>query len=166
MNQLTGALTGYRAIRERILALEADIDDETLADTLEGLTDLPEIIAAVVRSAVADEALADGLKGHIQVLQGRLSRLTARADDRRRIARDAMAEVAIKKIMAPDFTLSLRPGSPALVVIDDGAIPQPYWQPQPPRLDRLRLLNDLKTGNAVPGVQLSNPEPVLSVRVR
>src|SRR5690349_4707404 len=59
----------YQTIRERIIALEADIDDVTLADTLEGLTDLHEVIAAVVRSAVVDEAMADGLKGHISTLQ-------------------------------------------------------------------------------------------------
>jgi hypothetical protein len=37
MTQLTHSLTIYQAIRERIIALEADIDEETLADTLEGL---------------------------------------------------------------------------------------------------------------------------------
>jgi hypothetical protein len=44
--------------------------------------------------------------------------------------------------------------------------PEAYWQPREPRLDRIGLLNDLKKGVAVTGVQLSNPEPVLTVRVR
>ena len=163
---LTHSLTTYRTIRDRIIALEADIDEETLADTLEGLTDLHEVMAAVVRSALVDEALAEGLKGHIETLQKRLRRLTDRASARRQIARDAMVEVDIRKIAAPDFTVSVRPGSPALVVTDEGAIPAPYWQPREPRLDRLGLLNDLKRGTPVAGAALSNPEPVLSVRVR
>lgn len=166
MNYTSSAASSYLSLRERIRANEPEIDETTLADTLEGLTDIHELVAAIVRSAMADEALAEGLKGYIHTLQGRLKRHTTRADNRRQIARDAMAEVAIKKITAPDFTLSLRPGSPALVIIDDGAIPQPYWQPQPPRLDRVKLLNELKTGAVVPGVHLSNPEQVLSVRVR
>ena len=77
-----------------------------------------------------------------------------------------MIEVDLKSIKAPDFTLSLRTGSPALVVIDESAIPAPYWEPREPRLNRLQLLAKLKLGAEVPGVQLSNPEPVLSVRVR
>ena len=136
MTQLTHSITTYQTIRERILALEADIDDTTLADTLEGLTDLHEVVAAVVRSALIDEAMVEGLKGHIQALQDRLHRLIERASERRRIARDAMIEVDVRKIAAPDFTLSVRPGSPALVVVDQKVIPEPYWQPREPRLDR------------------------------
>ena len=166
MTQLTHSVTAYQTIRERILALEADIDDTTLADTLEGLTDLHEVVAAVVRSALIDEAMVEGLKGHIQALQDRLHRLIERASERRRIARDAMIEVDVRKIAAPDFTLSVRRGSPALVVVDEKVIPDPYWQPREPRLDRAGLINDLKRGAAVPGAVLSNPEPVLSVRVR
>ena len=166
MDQLSQSVQTYQVIRERIIALEADLDEATLADTVEGLTDLHEIVAAVVRSALVDEAMAEGLKGHIQLLQERLRRLTERAAERRRIVRDAMVEVDLRKVAAPDFTVSIRPGSPALVVVEETAIPAEYWQPREPRLDRLGLLSDLKKGLPVVGAQLSNPEPVLSVRVR
>ena len=166
MTALTHSITAYQTIRQRILALEADIDDTTLADTVEGLTDLNEVVAAVVRSALVDEAMAEGLKAHIQALQDRLRRISERASERRRVARDAMVEVDVRKIAAPDFTVSVRPGSPALVVVDEAVIPEPYWEAREPRLDRIGLINDLKKGDAVPGVTLSNAEPVLSVRVR
>ena len=156
----------YRTIRERILSMEGDVDETTLADTLEGVSDLHEVLAAVVRSALLDEALVDGLKGLIQRLQERLQRIAERAVERRRIARDAMAEAEIKKVVAPDFTLSLRPGPPALVVVDERAIPDPYWEPREPRLNRSGLIAALKAGASIPGSHLSNPEPVLSVRVR
>jgi hypothetical protein len=166
MPHLTHSLSVYQTIRERIIALEADIDEATLADTLEGLTDIHEVLAAIVRSALLDEALAEGLKGHIQRLQERLQRLTERGAERRRIARDAMVEVDIRKIAAPDFTVSVRSGSPSLQVVDEAAIPEPYWEAREPRLNRAGLLADLKRGVDVPGSHLSNPEPVLSVRVR
>jgi hypothetical protein len=164
--QISHSLVAYRAIRERILAVEIDLDEETLTDSLEGITDLNEVVAAVVRSALVDEALAEGLKGHIETMQSRLRRLSERAQARRQIARDAMVEVDLKKITAPDLTISIRPGTSALVVTEEGCIPEPYWLPREPRLDRLGLLNDLKRGVEVEGAALSNPAPVLSVRVR
>ncbi len=166
MSTLTPSMTAYRSIRDRIIALEPEVDERTLADTLEGVTDFHELVAAVVRSALIDEALAEGLKGHIETLQGRQRRLTERADARRQIARDAMIEIDLKKITAPDFTVSVRLGTPALVVTEEKSIPEPYWLARAPRLDRLGLLNDLKKGVAVSGATLSNPMPVISVRVR
>src|SRR4051812_17796316 len=106
MSQLTQSVMIHQTIRDRIIATEPGIDDATLVDTVEGLTNLHEVVAAVIRSALVDEAMAHALKGHIQALQERLTRLSERADERRRIARDAMLEVDVKKIAAPDFTIS------------------------------------------------------------
>jgi len=160
------AAIAYRSVRDRLRAEDPTIDEQTLADTVEGLTDLHEIVAAIIRSALADEALATGLKGRVSEMQNRLERLQDRASKRRQIAKDVMLELDIKKITAPDFSVSIRPGLPALQVLDEAAVPSIYWQPSAPRLKRQELLSELKTGAEVEGVALSNAEPVLSVRVR
>jgi hypothetical protein len=160
------ATTTYRAIRDRIRAQDPQIDEQTLADTVEGLTDVHEILAAIVRAALADEAMATGLKCRIADMQDRLSRLQDRAAKRRQIAKDAMVELDLKKIVAPDFTASIRPGMPSLVVLNEDAVPKTYWEPGEPRLRRQVLAQDLKGGAEVAGATLSNPEPVLSVRTR
>ena len=160
------AAATYRAIRDRIRAKDPHLDEQTLADTVEGLTDLHEIVAAIIRAALADEALAEGLKHRVGDMQTRLERLQERAAKRRQVAKDVMLELDIKKISAPDFSVSIRPGLPALQVLNEAAVPSIYWQPSAPRLKRQDLLGDLKTGAAIEGVALSNPEPVLSVRVK
>ena len=160
------AATTYRAIRDRIREQDPQIDDQTLADTVEGLTDVHEILGAIVRAALADEAMATGLKCRIADMEDRLGRLQDRAAKRRQIVKDAMIELDLKKIAAPDFTASIRPGMPALVVLNQDAVPRTYWEPGEPRLRRQVLACDLKGGAEVAGATLSNPEPVLSVRTR
>ena len=166
MDQLNFAATTYRAVRERIRTQDPELDEQTLIDTVEGLTDLHEILAAIVRAALADEALATGLKGRIAEMQERLERLQERAAKRRQIVKDTMVELDLKKLTAPDFSASIRPGMPALLVIDEAAVPSIYWEPREPRLDRQGLLAELKQGAEITGVTLSNPEPVLSVRTK
>ena len=166
MDQLTLAAISYRSLRDRLRAEDPQIDEQTLADTVEGLTDLHEIVTAIIRSALTDEALVTGLKCRIGDMQGRLDRLRDRASKRRQIAKDVMVELDLKKITAPDFTVSIRPGTPALLVLDEAAVPSIYWEPRDPRLNRQELLSELKEGAEIEGVVLSNPEPVLSVRTK
>src|SRR5450830_986730 len=156
----------YRSIRDRIRTQDPQIDEQTLADTVEGLTDLHEIVQAIIRSALADEALAKGLKCRISDMQGRLDRLEDRASKRRQIAKDVMVELDLKKLNAPDFTASIREGTPSLMVLNEDAVPSIYWQPSEPRLKRQELAYELKQGTEIEGVALSDPEPVLSVRTR
>lgn len=107
----------YQAVRDRIKAQDPDLDEQTLADTVEGLTKLPDIIEAIVRSALLDEALVKGLKCRIAELQSRIERFQDRASKRRAIAKDVMVDLGIKKINAPDFTASIRAGLPSLLVL-------------------------------------------------
>ena len=159
-------LSKYQVLKQHLLVDFPSIDDETLLDTLEGITDLHEMIAAVIRSALVDEALHAGLRGRLDDMKERLSRLELRASKKRELALHAMTEVGLIKLEQPDFTASTRAGSPALVVIAEQTIPEAYWLPQPPKLDRQAILGELKRGLEIPGAQMSNPKPVLSVRTK
>ena len=164
--QLSIATMTYLQLKERISRNYPQADDETLLDTLEGITDLHEMIAAVIRSALVDEALHAGLRSRIDDMKERLSRLEVRASKKRELALHAMSEVGLAKLEQPDFTASTRAGSPALLVISEQTIPPAYWLPQPPKLDRQGLLGELKRGATIPGAELSNPKPVLMVRTK
>ena len=119
------------------------------------------MIAAVIRSALVDEALQAGLRTRLEEMRQRLARLEERGAKKRQLALDAMCEVGLKKLEQPDFTASARAGLPPLVIVADDVIPEPYWVPQPPKLDRQSLLADLKRGEVIPGAQLGNPKPTL-----
>jgi hypothetical protein len=165
-NAISVECTKHRLLKERLLTEYPILDHDTLRDTLEGITDLHEMIAAVIRSALVDEALQAGLRTRLEEMRQRLVRLEERGVKKRQLALDAMCEVGLKKLEQPDFTASARAGLPPLVIVADDVIPEPYWVPQPPKLDRQSLLADLKRGEVVPGAQLGNPKPTLAVRTK
>src|SRR5262245_39763387 len=166
LGPFTTEVPKYQILKERILAAHPDLDDETLADTLEGITDIHEMKAAGIRSALVDEALGSGLRVRLGDMKERQSRLEVRASKKRELALQAMNETGLAKLEQPDFTASARTGVPALVVVSEQSIPEAYWLTQPPKLDRQGLLGELKRGGAIPGVELSNPKTVLTVRTK
>ena len=87
---LSTSLNRHALLREQLLARYPELDDETLRDTLEGLSDLPDILAVTIRSAMEDAAMAKGLKGLLDELKARLDRLEGRADKKRTLAQEAM----------------------------------------------------------------------------
>ena len=163
---IAAELSRFQLLKQRVLTAFPTLDEETLRDTLEGITNLHEMIAAVIRSALVDEALKTGLRLRIDEMKERQSRLELRAAKKRQLTLEAMSEAGLSKLEQPDFTASARAGTPALVVVAEDIIPVTYWLPQPPKLDRQILLGELKRGDLVPGAQLSNPSPVLMVRTK
>jgi Gp157 protein len=158
--------TKHQLLKQRLLSEYPEVDDETLQDTLEGITDLHEMIAAVIRSALVDEALQSGLRFRVDQMKERLVRFEERGAKKRQLAVEAMLEAGLTKLEQPDFSASARGGTPSVVVVSEDLIPPTYWIPQPPKLDRQSLLAQLKHGRPITGVELSNPKPTLAVRTK
>ncbi len=159
-------VTHHLILADQLKASYAEIDDETLKDTLEGISDLPEAVSAVIRSSLDDEAYIAGLKGRLDDLQTRLSRLKERYEKKRALARWAMVEADLEKVVAADLSVSLRKGGEKLEVVDEGRVPEVFFVPQPAKLDRKSLTDALKRGEAVNGALLVMAEPTIMVRVR
>jgi hypothetical protein len=51
-------------------------------------------------------------------------------------------------------------------VVDQDIIPEDYWKPQDPRLDRQGLISALSSGREVPGASLGNAAMTISVRTK
>jgi hypothetical protein len=165
-HELQKELLHHEYLRAQLTAQYPDTDEETLLDTLEGITDLHEAISAVMRARLDDLTLASALKSRINNMQERLSRIDTRAEAMKAAIVTVMDRAGIKKITDPEFTLTLRPVSPGLELINETLIPEEFWTPQPPRLNRRDLLNTLKAGDAVPGAVLGNGGMTISVRTK
>jgi hypothetical protein len=159
-------LKQHELLRQQLMVEFPTIDDETLRDTVEGLTNLPELLARILRSHLDDLALLAALRTRIVDMQERFARLEIRSDKKRALVASVMERADIKKLTEPDFTASLRQVPPGLVVVDERAIPEPFWRPQPPKLDRKGLLAALNAGRSVPGASLGNGSTTIAVRTR
>jgi hypothetical protein len=156
----------YTTFRRQLLSELPDLDEETLADTLEGLTDLREMLAELIRSALDDEALVSGLSTRLSDLKARMERLEARAKRKRQLALRVMSDAVIPNLAVADFTASLKQGPPRVEVLAEDQIPAVYWKPQPAKLDKQGILAALKAGTVIDGAALAAPQIQLSVRTK
>jgi hypothetical protein len=157
-------LCHHEHLRGQLQVEFPEADEETLNDTLEGITNLPEMLAAVLRSQLEDLMSAKALRGRIAEMETRLARFERRAEKKRQLVTTVMERAQLRKIVQPDFTASLRRVPPGLVLLDEGRIPGGFWKPQPAKLDRRAILAALKAGQEINGAALDNGSITLAVR--
>ncbi len=156
----------YRLLSDQLKTDYASLDDETLADTLEGLSDLPQMIEEIIRSALEDEAMIAGLKTRADAMAARLARLRERQQKKRQLAATALGAAGLSRLKADDFTVSLSEGAIRLEISDESKIPLHYLVPQPPKLDRAGISHALKQGIAMEGAALVQGQPYITVSTR
>lgn len=157
-------LDRYQALREMLSG--EDIDPQTLLDTLEGATDLHEMLQEMAGSILDDEALAAAVGSRISALQERKSRLENTADHKRSLIIMVMERAGLTTSKGPNATLSVRPTKPKAIINDEAAIPARFFVPADPKLDRAKVLEALTAKEEVPGASLSNGGVSLSIRVK
>jgi len=156
----------YHLLQDQLRQDFADIDDETLADTLEGLSDFPQMIEEIVRSSLDDEAMIAGLKLRADAMAARLARLKERHQKKRQLAAWAMGAAGLGKLKAADFGVNLSEGALKLDIGDEARLPATYLVPQPAKPDRAAITTALKAGLSVEGAELVRGLPYITVSVR
>jgi hypothetical protein len=158
-------IPAHREIAERIREMFPAEDDETLADTIEGESDLPAAIISVLRAAIEREVTAKALADLIEVMVARKRRFEDDARNLRGAALHAMCETGLKKLAAPDMSVSVTTGKPRIMITDDSLVPDDLVRitRTPSKTDIAKAMAE---GREIPGVTLGNPEPFLSIHRR
>lgn len=164
------AVTRELAKREELqAALEAtyeNLDPQALLDTLEGETDLAEVLQRVASQVLEYEALAKATQLRIDDLQARKARTVKAAETLRTIIIQAMDTANIPKVAGPEMTLSFRQTAGSAVIDDESQIPADYFKTVAPKLDKKAVTDALKEGEAIPGAHMSNGSLSLTIRVK
>ena len=142
-----------------------DGDEQLLLDSLEGETDFHRFLAAVVRRICEAEACAEGIGDLIREVRERQARFEQRGDALRGMAFKLMNWADVRKVELPQATLSIRAGQPRVIIVDEARLPPDCVRVRT-EPDKITIKNLLARGDQVPGAELSNAEPALSVRIK
>lgn len=146
-------LDALRDARELIAALPED--ERLRIDTIEGETQLWELLDCYAEAALADKALIDKARE-------RLERLERRAERAQSIVRRILDSVGLTRMERPLYTAFTTFRSKPIVT-DADELPASFMRTAP---DMIAIGKTLRAGETVPGATLSNPEPSLTLSVR
>lgn len=150
----------------KLLHPELMEDDEAWMLSLESETDINALLTSIVRMIEDSKALVVGTKDRFEELKARKERFERRVESLRELAFGIMYIADMSKAELPEATLSLRAGHPKLIgEADPVSLPDELCKISR-ELDRTAIKEALKTGRTVPGFELSNSQPSLSIRIK
>lgn len=144
-----------------------DGDEELVADTIEGQTDLREAIEAALAEVDECEIHIIGLKAKEDEFRTRRGRLEDRVERIRAMIEQALLTSEQPSMRLAVATISLNKRLPGLIVSNEADIPTRFWveQERPaPKLDKKALTEALRNGESISGATLDNGSFSLSVR--
>jgi hypothetical protein len=148
-----------------ILSLGPDPEDELVLDSLEGETDVLDVVRRIIRSALEMESMAEAAKAREADLATRRARFEANAERARETVKQMLDALGVNRLQSEDFTVSLKLGPPKVIVTDPDALPAEFVRTvRSP--DKTAIKAALDAGRGVPGALTSNGSLVLAVRTR
>lgn len=145
----------YRQAAEALADL--DLDAQTIADTLEGMSGALEVKAQnVAMMARSIDAQAAAVSLWAKDANARAKALEARAEALREYLAQNLLACGITKLEGPGVTISFRK-STAVVIDEPGLIPIEFMkepEPPPPTPIKSMIAEALKAGRDVPGARL------------
>ena len=140
------------------MAEEQDIDFSEALDSLEdAFEEKAENIVKIMRTLEAKEK---AYKDEVDRLNAQRKTLNNRVQTLKDYLQENMNVMGKKKVESGLFTVAIQKSPPTLKIDDDKYIPDGYWIPQPPKLDRKELLQDMKLGEVIEGVEIVQGEHV------
>ena len=147
----------YEYTQDYLTLLESaeDLDREVFINTIESIRESAEEkaenITKLIRSFEAD---VKTLKTEEERLAAKRKTLESRINYLKKYLFEQLEAMGINRIKRPLFTISIQANPPGVEVINQDEIPADFWNRPDPVLDKRKILNDLKSGNEIPGVAL------------
>lgn len=150
----------YRAAADQLA--DMDLDDQTIADTLEGMAGELEVKATNVAMMARNlEATAAAIKDAEVRMAARRKTLERRSQWLRHYLLESMQHAGIKRMECPQFVLAVRDNPARVDVFEQALVPAHFLrqpEPPPPEPDKMAIKKALESGADVPGCRLTKTQ--------
>ncbi|MCD8325894.1 MAG: siphovirus Gp157 family protein [Lachnospiraceae bacterium] len=128
-----------------VMAEDQQLDQQAIADTLEGLEyeieEKAEQYAKVIRCLEGDVA---SVESEINRLEGKRDTIEGNIETLKRTLEYAMISTGKKKFKTALFSINVQKNAPALDILDEQKVPAEFYKLLPPKLDRKAALQFVK----------------------
>lgn len=155
-------------VRSHIAALrythpEMDDDARLLEDSLEGSTDLHEVLTKLVRMERETEAFSAAIKAQEDALAARRQSVTRRKEAYRAMIMSLLETAGQSKVRLPEATLSISRSRPGCIITDEALLPEEFVKiERHPK--KAEITAAIIAGERIPGAELKNSAPHLTIR--
>lgn len=140
-------------------------DSQLWLDTLEGETDVFEVVSRLLGESEDDEGLISALAAQIDTRAIRRQRAEARIARRKSAVLWIMQTCKLTTLPLPEATVSVRQTAAKLVVNDPAAVPDEYTTPNPkPSMDAIKAAFSPDNDNLPNWLLVEPGRPSLTVR--
>lgn len=142
-------------------------DEETYSDTLEGETNVMDLLDGEIAAMQSDEALAEAIKAQEDALRVRRERVSMRAEAHKKNLKLILQHAVLQKAERFRATVSIRPGSLSVLIVDEAEIPSQLMREKVTRApDKAAIKAQIEAGVEVPGAVIERGDDTVSVRVK
>ena len=142
-----------------------DFDAQTFADTLEGETDVMEVMGWLINQRTEADAFADACKAHAKLYTDRAARIIAKSAAMTKAMGDILDAVGERKLTHPLGTISRTKGRQTVHIFEEAFIPSQLCKVvKSPDKAAIKAL--LEAGEDIPGARLETSPDGVSVRVK
>lgn len=158
MTALYQLAADYKEAAERLS--ESGLDEQTITDTLEGLSgDIEQKAINLAKLIRNIEAETSAIRSAVDDMVKRANAEEAKAKRLRDYLKDCLQQAEIRRVSCQFFVVSLK-ATPAAVVIDDEKLIRGdlmVWPPAPPpKPDKRAIAEVIKAGEEVAGAHLES----------
>jgi len=147
-----------------LIAAGIEPEDPDFAELMASETDIQDRLVRILRAARHTEAQSKALSEIQAEMRERKARLDKKAESLRGVVLQALGELGLRKLEAPDFSASVGAPKTSVTITDEAALPDECCAFK--RVPSKTAIAAALAEGPVPGASMSNGTPSLTIRTR